>query len=139
MEFQPKDGGEAWTALLTRSEGSGYDIVLMLDKVNFTRHSGWMLELGINADGTVAGQITAHPGYDALAVFTCTQDTLKVYEDSIVPSCVITDAEGCEQISVARKLEMAVDELRNIYQGSSPVASYTARIALERIGVPLLP
>lgn len=139
MEFQPKAGGEPWTATLDpEMHGfNGFDVVLMLDKVAKTDDSGWMLELTVEADGTISGQITAHPGYDALAVFTCSQDTLKLYDDSAEPACVITDAEGCDQMSAARKLEIAIETLRNIYWGRTQGAHDAARTAMERIGVGL--
>ena len=39
---------------------------------NGSADSGWMLELGVQADGSISGQITARPGYDALVLFDCT-------------------------------------------------------------------
>jgi len=140
MEFQPRAGGEAWTAdLHMATEHNGYDVVLFLDKVAKTEDSGWMLELAIDPDGTVAGQITAHPGFDALAVFTCTQDTLSLWEGSTVPSFVITDGPNKPAMSTADKLEIAMKALRDIHRDGSPVSSYTARMALEKIGVSVEP
>lgn len=96
FEFTPKAGGEPWTADVEAElhRHNGYDVILFLDKKAKTEDSGWMLELAVEADGSITGQITAHPGYDALAVFTCTQDTLKVYDDSsTVPACIVTRVE----------------------------------------------
>jgi hypothetical protein len=78
LDFQPKEGGPAWTAALNDG-ATGYDVVLFLDVVPPTATSGWALELAIQPDGSVAGQITARPGFDALAGFACTVDTLRVW------------------------------------------------------------
>lgn len=137
MEFQPKAGGEPWTATLDpEMHGfNGFDVVLMLDKVAKTDDSGWMLELTVEADGTISGQITAHPGYDALAVFTCSQDTLSLWEGSAELSFVITDGPDKPAMSTAAKLSDAVATLRAIHWGCLGAPSDTARRALERIGV----
>jgi hypothetical protein len=81
LEFQPKAGGETWVAYIGEADFSGYDIVLMLDKKKCTDKSGWMLELAVDADGTVAGQITSRPGYDALAQFASSQKEFEVFSN----------------------------------------------------------
>jgi hypothetical protein len=53
---------------------------------------------------------------DALDVFTCTQDTLKVFDDSNTPLCIVTDADGCDQMRAARKLEDLQATLRSALQ-----------------------
>jgi hypothetical protein len=93
--FQPKEGGEKWAARLdAANEHSGFDLVLFLDRENPAEHSGWMLELTVGADGKISGQITAHPGFDALAVFDCTQDTLRISDNRGGPEYAISDKEG---------------------------------------------
>lgn len=93
--FQPKAGGKQWTATLDAAncEHSGFDVVVFLDHANPTDDSGWMLELAVGPDGKISGQITAHPGYDALALFDCTQDTLRISDNHGGPEYVISDAE----------------------------------------------
>ena len=81
VEFQPKEGGESWVAYMRENDFSGYDIAVMLDKKIGTFDSGWMLELGVTADGAIIGQITAHPGFDALVLFKCTQDKFTVSDN----------------------------------------------------------
>lgn len=49
------------------------------------------------------------------------------------------ELSSCDHLSVARKLEIAVEALRNIHRDCSPVASYTARAALEQMEMPLVP
>lgn len=92
--FTPKNGGPDWVAHMNIGTGTGYDLVLMLDHVEPTENSGWMLELSVENDGTVSGQITAHPGNDALAIFSCTQDTLRITDNHSGPDHVITDRES---------------------------------------------
>lgn len=91
LEFQPKAGGETWFAYASENDFSGYDIAFMLDKKNGTSDSGWMLELGVEADGTIVGQITAHPGFDALVLFTCTQHKFTVSDNWGGPKTAIED------------------------------------------------
>jgi hypothetical protein len=99
--FQPKEGGEKWAARLdAANEHSGFDLVLFLDRENPTEDSGWMLELTVGADGKIGGQITAHPGFDALAVFDCTQDTLRISDSHAGPEYVITDNPEAESHAV---------------------------------------
>lgn len=43
INFQPKDGGEPWTATLREDTASGYDVVLFLDKEKSTEDSGLMV------------------------------------------------------------------------------------------------
>lgn len=121
ITFTPKAGGEDWTADLDEEihRHNGFDVILFLDKKADTEDSGWMLELAVEADGSINGQITAHPGEDALAVFTCTQDTLKVFSDSTTPACIISDAPDAPQRSAARDLAECIEALRSIYSGSS--------------------
>lgn len=94
LEFQPKDGGETWIADIGEANGSGFDIVLMLDKKIGTDDSGWILELNVEADGSISGQITAHPGFDALALFGCTQHKLTISDNWGGPPIVIGDQEA---------------------------------------------
>jgi hypothetical protein len=92
--FQPKDHAEAHTVSLSNDTASGYDLVLFIDRQETaTSDSGFMLELGINADGSIGGQVTAHPGYDPLAVFGCTPDTLTISDATSGATHVITDRE----------------------------------------------
>jgi hypothetical protein len=88
--FQPKEGGRPHVAELKVAEGSGYDLVLFIDRTAATPDSGWMLELGVEASGAVSGQITGHPGQDALAIFTCTRDTLRITDNGKGPTHTIT-------------------------------------------------
>jgi hypothetical protein len=92
MTFNPQSGAEPWTADVHEANGSGYDVVLFLDKVAKTDDSGWMLELAIEKDGSLNGQITAHPGYDALAIFDCNQRTMHIVDNSGGPVHTLTDA-----------------------------------------------
>lgn len=93
MKFEPKCGGDAWRIRTSEAIASGYDVVVMLDRVPATADSGWMLELGIDSNGSVSGQITAHPGFDALAVFTCSQDTLAIGGNDSLGTIAISDAD----------------------------------------------
>lgn len=93
IEFQPKAGGECWTADLSAElhRHNGYDVILMLDRVASTQDSGWMLELAIDPDGSVKGQITSDPGNDCITVFDSERHKLRLFTDSgTVPACVIT-------------------------------------------------
>jgi hypothetical protein len=92
MTFNPKSGAEPWTADVHDANGSGYDVVLFLDKVAKTDDSGWMLELAVEKDGSINGQITAHPGFDALAIFACNQHTMQITGNWNNPVHTITDA-----------------------------------------------
>lgn len=117
MKFFPKEGGNAWAASIRAAKGTGYDVSLFLDRVTPTSDSGWMLELGVEADGTISGQITAHPGYDALVVFTCSQDTFSIWENSTEPSFVVTDSQVEAPMTDKQKLAIAIRALRDIRRG----------------------
>lgn len=93
LVFRPKYGGEPWTASLTQAAG-GCDLCLMLDPVNSTPKSGWMLELWVNPDGSVGGQVTSRPGEDAMAIFTSTRDKFSVGGNCGGPVHVISDARA---------------------------------------------
>jgi len=151
IEFIPKAGGEPWTADLSAElhGNNGFDIVLMLDKVANTEDSGWMLELAIERSGTVSGQITAHPGSDALALFECAQDQMTIQPNAVGPVFTIH-----EQQPAVDPLAEAIRALRLIYAGSSEEGrwpndndvwcgdldscAWHAKAALEKIGVPLV-
>ena len=89
LEFRPKAGGEAWVAYARENDFSGYDIALMLDKKNASSDSGWMIELGVDADGTIFGQITTRPGFDALVLFKCTKDKFTASDNWGGPNILI--------------------------------------------------
>jgi hypothetical protein len=90
--FQPKEGGEPWTISLHNVSANGYDFALFLDrKDTWTSDSGYMLEFGIQADGKLCAQLTAHPGHDALATLECDQHTLTVTDTWGGPVHVISD------------------------------------------------
>jgi hypothetical protein len=93
--FVPKAGGGSRVARLSLVTGqSGYDLSLFLDSVPGTDTSGWMLEVAIDPDGAVNGQITARPGYDAIAYFDCRVDQIKVYDNHLAaPVAIIKEAE----------------------------------------------
>jgi hypothetical protein len=93
-EFQPKEGGPLHTVSLTSAEGTGYDLSLFIDTTPPTDDSGFMLEFGIDADGSFSGQVTARPGSDALALLRCSQTELRV--DDMHPGgpvCVIREGQ----------------------------------------------
>lgn len=92
LVFRPKEGGEAWVAQLGEADFSGYDIVLMVDRKNGSADSGWMLELGVQADGSISGQITARPGYDVLVLFDCTQHRFTMTDNWAGPPITIDDS-----------------------------------------------
>jgi hypothetical protein len=96
LKFSAKSGAGDWTAALNPElhGHNGYDVVLFLDRAKPTQSSGWMLELAIEPDGSINGQITARPGYDPLAVFTCSQRVLKLFADGTAPVCVVTEGEA---------------------------------------------
>lgn len=109
LTFTPKAGGEDWTADVSAElhRHNGYDVVLFLDKVAKTDDSGWMLELAIEADGTVNGQITSDPGNDCITVFDSQRHQLRLFTDSgTVPACVITaDGEPPDTLAVLREAQ----------------------------------
>lgn len=49
------------------------------------------------------------------------------------------DGPNKPAMSTGDKLKIATDALRHLHRNGSPVSSYTARIALEKIGVPVEP
>lgn len=132
--FIPKAGGKPWTATVDAEmqRYNGFDVILMLDQVDKTDDSGWMLELAIERSGAVTGQITAHPGYDALATFTCTQDTLEVFADSAQPACVITDREGAAP--AVDPLAVAIKALREVHSGASVTGRWFDPEESEAVG-----
>ena len=127
FKFFPKAAGEFWTAdLSTELHGhNGFDLILMLDKVVNTEDSGWMLELAIDRSGAVSGQITARPGYDALALFECSQDTMVVRPNTVGPAMTIRET-GETTIEYPTH---AVDQ-----KAPSPLDVARMVISLEEIG-----
>lgn len=115
LTFSPKAGGEDWTADVSAElhRHNGYDVILFLDKVARTDDSGWMLELAINADGSVNGQITSDPGNDAIVCFDSARHGMKLYTDSgTIPSCVITaDGEPPATMATLRKVLAEVNAI----------------------------
>ena len=66
IKFETKEGAGTWTAGVYEVYRSVYDIALFVDQEKPTKDSGWMLELGVNVDGSIFGHITAHPGFDGM-------------------------------------------------------------------------
>ncbi len=92
--FQPKAGGRRWSARLDLDNGSGHDLVLFLDHAEGkTSDSGWMLELAIEPDGRITGQITADPGNDALAIIECSRHQLRISDNWGGPTHVISNED----------------------------------------------
>jgi hypothetical protein len=96
--------------------------VLFLDKVAKTDDSGWMLELAIEADGSIKGQITAHPGNDALAIFDCNQHTMQISDNwggpvhtlTVAAETIAPDVETITAAALMAKVRKAVAEARAI-------------------------
>jgi hypothetical protein len=108
FEFTPKAGGDEWKADLSAElhGHNGYDVILMLDKVASTADSGWMLELAIERSGTISGQITARPGYDALALFESSQDQMTIHPNAPGPKFTIHE-DGSHTIDPGTSTEGA--------------------------------